>query len=481
MPGPRVVGVIVARCWIIAVFSIVASACQITPPPSPIKPSDACAIPKHVIVTRQPDEDAGGSLGEESPFNLRLRGLLAQPSQPSGFVEPKTPEILFLSGGSQKGAFGAGFLKGWSQRPGGLPQFDLVTGVSAGAILSTAAFIGDGDGAAERFSSIDKESDVLKAFAKRNSRGDFTMPSYVRIARNGAAADLAPMRATLVAYLKSGRSDGQRVIEAARARADTNDLFVGAVDLDSGQFVAFDLSQYLRDQPRAQPVSDRAIDCYASAILASSSVPLAALPVFIDGRIYVDGGARNGMFGWQLVNELTQLSLSQGNEPPPPAPNLYLVVNGTQEIDPDCGAYRKQKIAPQGPSQQQDEFCRKVVGDPQALPSRRPTWSIADVGMRSVDVLVNQVYRANAQSIFQAYQLAYRTTDGFHFARMKPDAPDFAHDGRTCGSGSGYVSSDGVETWYDLNERTTRPLEFYPDYMKCLIAYGEHIAKEAGW
>jgi len=45
-------------------------------------------------------------------------------------------QILVLSGGGQKGGFGAGFLKGWRER-GGRPQFDVVTGVSAGALLAT--------------------------------------------------------------------------------------------------------------------------------------------------------------------------------------------------------------------------------------------------------------------------------------------------------------------------------------------------------
>lgn len=469
------------RFVLLALAACLTAACQITPPPSPIGAADACAIPKHVIVTAQPDEDAGGALGEEGPFNLRLRELLAPPARPAGLVEPRKGEVLFLSGGSQKGSFGAGFLKGWSERQGGLPQFNLVTGVSAGAILSTAAFIGDGRGAAERFSSISQESDVLDAFAKRNSKGDLTKGSYLNIAKRGAAADLVPMQELLIAYLKSPGPGGARVIEAARIRAMANaDLFVGAVDLDSGQFVAFWLSEYLRQQDPAQPVSDHVIECYARAVRASSSVPLAALPVFIDGRVYVDGGARNGMFGWQLLNELTQLSMSRGPDPVP-APNLYLIVNGNQEIDPDCGAYRKQKIAPAGPSQAQDDFCRKVVGDPQVMTPKRPTWSIDGVGLRSVDVLVNQVYRASAQAIFQAYQLAYQTRDGFHFARMRPDARNFRLGERTCGSGAGYVPSDGVETWYDLDDRTRRPLEFYPNYMKCLIAYGEQTARTANW
>ena len=48
---------------------------------------------------------------------------------------------LVLSSGGAGGAFGAGVLAGWSER-GDRPQFDLVTGVSAGALLAPFAFVG---------------------------------------------------------------------------------------------------------------------------------------------------------------------------------------------------------------------------------------------------------------------------------------------------------------------------------------------------
>jgi Patatin-like phospholipase len=49
--------------------------------------------------------------------------------------------ILSLSGGGQNGAFGAGFLVGWRES-GRRPQFDIVGGVSTGALLATHALLG---------------------------------------------------------------------------------------------------------------------------------------------------------------------------------------------------------------------------------------------------------------------------------------------------------------------------------------------------
>lgn len=49
--------------------------------------------------------------------------------------------MLALSGGGDKGAYGAGFLNGWTQR-GTRPEFSLVTGVSTGALIAPFAHIG---------------------------------------------------------------------------------------------------------------------------------------------------------------------------------------------------------------------------------------------------------------------------------------------------------------------------------------------------
>ena len=465
--------------FVVVLPAVLLAACQIAPPKTP-GTADACDIPIEVMPTPQPDELIVPVLrdGNDPSFQGRLKQLLSR--RPVGSSEPPPAKLLFLSGGSQKGAFGAGFLGGWSKRPGGLPRFDMVTGVSAGAILSTAAFIGDGEGAADQFRQIERESDVLKPFAKRNAKGDFSLSGYASIARNGAAADLAPMRDRLVAYLKGTRA-GATVPRIEEARVEANnqrDLYVGAVELDSGQFVAFDLGEYLRKHPA---LTAKVVDCYADAVLASSSVPMAARPVFIDGRIYVDGGARNGMFGMQLINQLYALAAAP-RDPTVVAPDLYLLVNGTQDIEPDCGAYRKQKLAPAGPSEEQDAFCRNVVGEPHGKISKRPTWSLATVGLRSVDVLINQVYRANAQASLQAYQLAYGGREGFRFARMRQEeASDFLLGDHACGSSGGYLPKNGRPTWYELDEKAYRPLEFYPNYMKCLLAYGEHRARQEGW
>ena len=50
--------------------------------------------------------------------------------------------ILTLSGGGTRGAFGAGLLSGWTDS-GNIPEFDIVTGVSTGAVMATFVFLGN--------------------------------------------------------------------------------------------------------------------------------------------------------------------------------------------------------------------------------------------------------------------------------------------------------------------------------------------------
>src|SRR5688572_11841982 len=54
---------------------------------------------------------------------------------------PKTVDILVISGGGEDGAFGAGLLCGWTEA-GDRPDFKLVTGISTGALIAPAAFLG---------------------------------------------------------------------------------------------------------------------------------------------------------------------------------------------------------------------------------------------------------------------------------------------------------------------------------------------------
>ena len=97
-------------------------------------------------------------------------------------------------------------------------------------------------------------------------------------------------------------------------------------------------------------------------------------------------------------------------------------------------------------------------------------WNLVGLGLRSVSILINQVYRFSTSKI-----MAPRPAGGFqgHLARIKDDISEFrskiGEDEKDC---AGWLAADKAEL---------RPVEFHPRYMQCLIAYGSSRAADSGW
>src|SRR6187551_4120124 len=72
----------------------------------------------------------------------RIYDVAIKAYQRSNRTRPaQTRNFLALSGGGDDGAFGAGLLVGWSAH-GNRPEFDMVTGVSTGALSAPFVFLG---------------------------------------------------------------------------------------------------------------------------------------------------------------------------------------------------------------------------------------------------------------------------------------------------------------------------------------------------
>lgn len=183
---------------------------------------------------------------------------------------------LVLSSGGAGGAFGAGVLTGWSEH-GDRPQFDLVTGVSAGALIAPFAFVG---------ASVDGELKQL-----------FTGASIAQLNRSRSllagvlgqsAIPRKPFRALIDAHISAG------LIEqiAARHRAGAR-LLVVTTNLDAQRSVVWDIGAIaVADRPdKVQRIGD--------VLEASASIPAIFPPVRIavtgNGNpfeeLHADGGA----------------------------------------------------------------------------------------------------------------------------------------------------------------------------------------------
>lgn len=171
---------------------------------------------------------------------------------------------LALSGGGANGAFGAGFLNGWTAT-GTRPTFKIVTGVSTGALMAPYVFLGpDYDEALRRFYTTTTDADVftagnpLMALLRRESLAH-TAPLEALIAR---AID-APLLSKIAAEHRAGRR-----------------LYMGTADLDSRHFVVWNMGLIATGE------SPQALALFRRVMLASASIPIAFPPVLIEVEVH---------------------------------------------------------------------------------------------------------------------------------------------------------------------------------------------------
>ncbi len=385
----------------------------------------------------------------------------------------EAPAFLFLSGGSLHGAFGAGFLDAWRQareRSGkGFPQFTMVTGISTGSILATFAFTGQTEDAVAGYSIVD-ESALLRPYLKPSASGGLGLNAGIALAKHGAVADLEPLREHLGKYLTY-----RTMAAVADGRRQGRTLWVGAVDVDTGDAVAFDMvdmaNRYIAAQPLPptpqQPESKDAAflkDCYISAIIASSSAPIAAAPVFLDNRMYVDGGARFGLFGAEIgavIDDRRKRSALTGGAVSVPV--TYAIINGTLEVS-------KPDTCPKT----DDSLC-SAAQPTGGLEGAHDPWTFIALALRSEEILANQVYRFSAQRI----ETKAGDCEGcFNLVRILPDAQthEFTLDDAALGKGT-MTCAD----WRREDRRLLNPVQFFPRYMRCIIDYGRGRKEAQQW
>jgi predicted acylesterase/phospholipase RssA len=214
--------------------------------------------------------------------------------------------ILSLSGGGQNGAFGAGFLMGWRES-GRRPQFDIVGGVSTGALLATHALLGtpaDDATLEEMYTRVTKD-DIYE------DRGIFSLLSGAE-----SLEDTAPLRAMIAKYVTA-----EALRRVAAAYDENRMLFVGTTNIDYGQTWVWNMSLIAK-------AGD--LELYRKVLLASASFPIVFPPVEIDGHLFVDGAARSN---------LVVPGLAGARKPNPPLHgpgNLYLIDNGKVTEPPEA-------------------------------------------------------------------------------------------------------------------------------------------------
>ena len=238
-----------------------------------------------------------------------------------------TYEMLGVSGGGEDGAFGAGLLNGWSER-GGRPVFDLVTGVSTGALTAPFAFLGsDWDASLRNVYTEIAPHDVLRP------RG------ILAALTDDAMADNEPLFRTISRHLD------QRMLDAlAQGYRDGRLLFVGTANLDAQVPVTWNIGAI------AASGHPGALDLIRRILLASAAIPGAFPPVMLDvtvaGRHYqemhVDGGAFTQVFLYpRRLTELRRQRIGRRERVLPA--RAFIIRNG--RLDPDWAEVNRRTLS----------------------------------------------------------------------------------------------------------------------------------------
>jgi predicted patatin/cPLA2 family phospholipase len=189
--------------------------------------------------------------------------------------------MLAISGGGDNGAFGAGLLNGWTTT-GLRPEFDLVTGISTGALIAPYAFLGSAhDGQLRELYTETSGQDLVIR------RRFFGLLSY------DSALDTSPLRAMIEKHIDRDFLD-EIAAESQKGRV----LLIATTNLDSRQRVIWNMTKIAASR------DPRAIKLFQDVMLASASIPGAFPPVMIDvdvadehfSEMHVDGGTSSQVF-----------------------------------------------------------------------------------------------------------------------------------------------------------------------------------------
>ena len=230
-----------------------------------------------------------------------------------------TIDILVISGGGDWGAFGAGVLKGWGRVKGEFarPQFDIVTGVSTGALIAPFAFLGD-EQSIERIVRLyrNPRKDIAAArgtlFFLPNNPSFYVLPGLESELQS--ALD-RPMIERIAAEGSSGRA-----------------LLVNTTNIDLGDMRAWDVVA------ESRVALTRNDERYLHQILlASAGIPAIFPARGIGDYLYVDGAITgNVLYGGRTREDERLLSRWKAAHPRGPQPRVryWVILNNQLRFPP---------------------------------------------------------------------------------------------------------------------------------------------------
>jgi predicted acylesterase/phospholipase RssA len=235
---------------------------------------------------------------------IRFWGDAAPPDLQAWFKESRWDQMgsqshhyLAISGGGENGAYGAGFLNGWTAA-GTRPEFTIVTGISTGALLAPFAFLGS-----------DYDDDIKALYTELSKDDLVERRSIFEMLPNASIIDNSSLRGKVVQYVT------QEVMEKIAAEYQKGRiLIVGTTNLDTNRPVLWSIGRI------ATSGTPDALELIHDIIIASTSIGGAFPPVIISveangesyDEMHVDGGTVNQVFMYPLGMDFNEVKKRVG-------------------------------------------------------------------------------------------------------------------------------------------------------------------------
>jgi hypothetical protein len=226
------------------------------------------------------------------------------------------------------GAYCVGVLSGWTTT-GTRPEFDVVTGISTGALIANYAFIG-----------VSYDQQMVDSYISITNRDIYRRRLAPAALITDAAASSAPLKKMIETQV-----DDSSLAAVAQAHLAGRRLYVGTTNIDTRRLVIWDMGAIATSgRPNAK-------ELYRNVLLASSSppgfLPPVAIEVEVNGRrfteLHVDGGASTGLFLQSSMLNIDREALKAGRQPLAGS-DAYVIVAGKLYADPSCTDRRAMRI-----------------------------------------------------------------------------------------------------------------------------------------
>jgi predicted acylesterase/phospholipase RssA len=217
----------------------------------------------------------------ETPSAGTLADALAAPAEAAP-AKTKPLNILAVPGGVVAAPFQGGVLVGWSES-GTRPAFDVVTGVSSGALIGIYAYLGPNyDARLQRLILTLTTADIIKVQPVRSLKHD------------GAFGTMKPAE-----RLIASETDPQFMADLRQAHAEGRRFYVGTTELSTLRLVVWDVGAIASS---GRPDADELV---RKILLASMSWPGFSPPVAFDvevnGRVYHEEHCDGGMVAMTFI------------------------------------------------------------------------------------------------------------------------------------------------------------------------------------